>query len=86
MTGKLLINSWALLQYDLSLLIFERGGGTGVPGEKPSKHRRDQLRQLGSHEAQVQDLAGLYFFPVVRGNALTTCATQASQARNSAFT
>ncbi len=55
---------------------FLRGRKTGVPGEKPSKHRRDQLRQLSSHETQVQAPTGLNFFSVVRGNALTACATR----------
>ena len=33
---------------------FWRGRKTGVPGEKPSKHRRDQLRELNSHEMPHQ--------------------------------
>ncbi len=61
--------------YDLSVLIFERRK-TGAPGEKPSKHRRDQLRQLNSHGTQVQAPTRLSFFPVVRGIALI--ATRAS--------
>ena len=41
-------------------VVILRGRKTGVPGEKPSKHRGDQLRQLNSHETQVQ--VGLPFF------------------------
>ena len=36
-----------------SMCWFYGGGKTGEPGEKPSKHGRDQLQQLYSHEFQV---------------------------------
>ena len=32
---------------------FTEGGEPENPGEKPSKHERDQLQQLYSHEFQV---------------------------------
>ena len=60
-------------------------------GEKPSKHGRDQLRQLYSHESQVWNSAqmvphpatdpvrpGLTWSLVVKGNALTAYATRVS--------
>ena len=37
---------------------FYRGGKTGEPGEKPSKHDRDQLQQLYSHESMVKNQDG----------------------------
>ena len=56
-----------------------RGRKTGVPGEKPSRYGSDQLRQLNSHETQVHAPTGLTIFSVMRGNALTACATCASR-------
>ena len=46
---------------------------TGVPGEKPSKPRRDQLREL-SHKTTHTRLG----FSGERHNALTASATRAS--------
>ena len=53
---------------------FWRGRKIGVPGEKPSKHRRGQLREL-SHMKYNTRLG----FIGERHNALTACATSASQ-------
>ena len=47
---------------------------TGLPGEKRSKHRRDQLRGTLSREASPTRLG----FSVERHNALTACVTRAS--------
>ena len=41
---------------------WEVGKPRSISGEKPSKHRRDRLRQLKSYETQVQPPTGLNFF------------------------
>ena len=59
----LLINLWPLDCLNL------RGRKTGVSGEKPSKHRRDQLRELSRMKYHTR-----LGFSVERHNALTACA------------
>ena len=50
---------------------FQRGRKTRVPGEKPSKHRRDQLREVSqSHETLIR-----HGFSGDKHNVLTDCAT-----------
>ena len=44
-------------------LILQRGGQAREPGEKPSKHGRDQLQQLYSHEFPVFLRIGTGLYP-----------------------
>ena len=51
-----LIRQWILdvSSQKQTLKILVREENIGVPGEKPSKHRRDQLWELNSHEIPHQ--------------------------------